>query len=190
MTLLGRLLNNRRAGEAHLAWNLPHLQGPGSLILTSDDFLPDGLLPRVHCAKHVGGEDLSPHLAWTGLPAGTAQLLLVVEDVDVPMAKPAVHCVALIEPATGDLTPGSLAAKRPGAGVRLLRSTVGRGYHGPAPIKGHGPHRYVFQLFALAAPVDGASGATPPLGARPRTLLPALTPQVLGRGRLTGVYER
>ncbi|MGW0859049.1 YbhB/YbcL family Raf kinase inhibitor-like protein [Streptomyces sp. NPDC002690] len=193
MTLLGRLLHNRRAGETHLAWNLPNLQGcgAGALTLTSDGFGPDGSLPRVHCAKHVGGQDISPHLAWTGLPAGTAQLLLVVEDVDVPMAKPAVHCVALIDPAAGDLPPGSLAAKRPGPGVRLLRSTVGRGYHGPAPIKGHGPHRYVFQLFALAAPVDGGPGATPPVDrARPRTLLPLLTPPVLGRARLTGVYER
>lgn len=106
------------------------------------------------------------------------------------MAKPAVHCLALIDPATGELPPGSLAAKRPGPGVRVLRSTVGRGYHGPAPVKGHGPHRYVFQLFALAAPVDRGPGAMPVDRARPRTLLPLLTPPVLGRARLTGVYER
>ncbi|MEU1089537.1 YbhB/YbcL family Raf kinase inhibitor-like protein [Streptomyces sp. NPDC005576] len=190
MTLLGRLLNNRRAGEAHLAWNLPNLQGPGALTLTSQDFGSGDPLPRIHCAKHVGGENFSPHLAWTALPTGTAQLLLVVEDVDVPMAKPAVHCVALIDPRTRHLPPGALAAKEPGPGVRLLRATLGRGYHGPAPIKGHGPHRYVFQLFALAAPVDGSPGAASPDRVRPRTLLAALTPPVLGRARLTGVYER
>jgi hypothetical protein len=27
---------------------------------------------------------------------------------------------------------------------------MGRGYLGQAPIRGHGPHRYVFELFALA----------------------------------------
>ncbi|WP_329454825.1 YbhB/YbcL family Raf kinase inhibitor-like protein [Streptomyces sp. NBC_01497] len=188
MSVLGRLLKNRRAGETHAAWNLPHLHAPELLTLTSRDFEKDGALPLKNCAKTMGGDDLSPHLTWTPPPPGTAQLLLVVEDIDVPMSKPAVHCLALIDPAAGHLEPGALAAKRPGPGVRVLRSTIGRGYHGPAPIKGHGPHRYVFELFALESPLGGASEATD--RARPRALLSAATPPVLGRGRLTGVYER
>ncbi|KPI20416.1 PEBP family protein [Actinobacteria bacterium OK074] len=187
MSPLGRLLKNRRAGDTHTAWNLPNLQGPGLLTLTSQDFDDGAAMPLKTCAKTIRGEDLSPHLAWTPLPPGTAQLLLVVEDVDVPISRPAVHCLALIDPAaTGHLEPGALAARRPGPGVRVLRSSVGRGYHGPAPIKGHGPHHYVFQLFALSAPeIDAAADR-----ARPRALLPAVTAPVLARGRLTGVYER
>jgi phosphatidylethanolamine-binding protein (PEBP) family uncharacterized protein len=52
----------------------------------------------------------------------------------------------------------------------------------------HGPHRYVFQLFALGAPAaaDGVSTAN----ARPRTLLGSVRGPVLARGRLTGTYER
>jgi phosphatidylethanolamine-binding protein (PEBP) family uncharacterized protein len=130
------------------------------------------------------------HLAWTPPPPGTAQLLLVVEDIDVPLAKPAVQCVALIDPASGHLGPGALDARQPSAGVRVLRSTIGRGYHGPAPIKGHGPHRYTFQQFALSTPVDSAPGTTRVDRARPRALLPAITAPVLDRGRLTGVFER
>jgi hypothetical protein len=187
MTLLGRLLHNRHAGETHMAWHLPNLNGPDSLTVTSRHFGDGELLPLEHCAKPIGGDNLSPHLAWSPPPPGTGQLLLAVEDIDVPTSKPAVHCLALIDPAVGHLEPGALAAKRPGAGVRVLRSTIGRGYHGPAPIKGHGPHRYVFQLFALDSPLDGA---TSPDRARPRALLSAVTAPVLGRGRLTGVYER
>ncbi|WP_037607109.1 YbhB/YbcL family Raf kinase inhibitor-like protein [Streptacidiphilus rugosus] len=190
MTLLGRLLVDRRAGETHLAWNLPNLQGPDLLSLTSVEFGDGDSMALPHCAKRVGGGDVSPQLSWTPPPAGTAQLLLVVEDVDVPIAKPAVHCVALVDPDIGRLEPGALAAKRPAAGVRVLRSTLGRGYHGPGPIKGHGPHRYVFQLFALAHPLGGDVTATPPDRARPRVLLPSVGSPVLGRGRLTGVYER
>ncbi|WP_405975989.1 YbhB/YbcL family Raf kinase inhibitor-like protein [Streptomyces sp. NBC_00988] len=191
MTLLGRLLKNRRAGDAHMAWNLPNLQGPEQLTLTSQDFGDGDGMSLKHCAKQIGGDDLSPHLTWAPLPPGTAQLLLVVEDIDVPMAKPAVHCLALINPSAAEhLEPGALAAQHPGPGVRILRSTIGRGYHGPAPIKGHGPHRYVFQLFALSVAVDSASGTTPVDRARPRALLPTITASVLGRGRLTGVYER
>ena len=111
----------------------------------------------------------------------------VVEDIDVPLAKLAVHCLALIDPAAGHLDPGALSARHPGPGVRVLRSTVGRGYHGPAPIKGHGPHHYVFQLFALQAYPDGA---TPVDRVRPRALLPTVPAPVLGRARLTGVFER
>ncbi|MFF6991218.1 YbhB/YbcL family Raf kinase inhibitor-like protein [Streptomyces sp. NPDC010273] len=190
MSLLGRLLKNRRAGETHMAWNLPNLQGPGQLTLTSQEFGDGDTLSLKHCAKQIRGDDLSPGLTWSALPPGTAQLLLVVEDIDVPMSKPAVHCVALIDPATGHLEPGALAARQPGPGVRILRSTIGRGYHGPAPVKGHGPHRYVFELFALAAPVADTSGTTPVDRARPRAFLPTVTAPVLGRGRLTGVYER
>ncbi|MEW2620383.1 YbhB/YbcL family Raf kinase inhibitor-like protein [Streptomyces sp. NPDC048106] len=186
MSLLGRLLKNRRAGETHLAWNMPHLNGPEPLTLTSRDFGDGEAIPLEQCAKTIGGADLSPHLAWTPPPSGTAQLLLVVEDIDVPLTKPAVHCLALLDPASGHLDPGALDGRRPGPGVRLLRSTIGRGYHGPAPVKGHGPHRYIFQLFALSAPVD-----IPRLDrARPRALLAAVTAPVLARARLTGVYER
>jgi phosphatidylethanolamine-binding protein (PEBP) family uncharacterized protein len=186
MTLLGRLLRNRRAGETHLAWNLPNLHGPELLTLTSRNFGDGDSMPLENCAKAIRGDDRSPQLAWTALPPGTAQLLLVVEDVDVPTGKPAVHCVALIDAAVGQLEPGALAAKRPGPGVGVLRSTIGRGYHGPAPIKGHGPHRYVFQLFALSTLVGDGSDTT----SRPRAFLPTVTGPVLGRGRLTGVYER
>jgi phosphatidylethanolamine-binding protein (PEBP) family uncharacterized protein len=190
MTLLGRLLKNRRAGDAHMAWNLPNLQGPELLTLTSRDFGDGRHMPPANAAKHIGGDDLSPHLAWTPPPAGTAQLLLAVEDIDVPMAKPAMHCLALIDPSAGYLDAGALGARQPAAGVRLLRSTIGRGYHGPGPIKGHGPHRYVFQLFALGGPVVSAPEATQPDRERPRALLCGVTGPVLGRGRLTGVYER
>ncbi|MGI5440541.1 YbhB/YbcL family Raf kinase inhibitor-like protein [Streptomyces shenzhenensis] len=190
MTLLGRLLKNRRAGEDHTAWRLPNLQGPETLTLTSRHFSHGDAMPLEHCAKNIGGDNLSPHLAWTATPFGAAQLLLVVEDIDVPLPKPAVHCVALIDPASGHLDPGALDARHSADGVQLLRSTIGRGYHGPAPIKGHGPHRYVFQLFALSTPMDATTATTPVARARPRTLLPAITPPVVARGRLAGVFER
>ncbi|WP_234539865.1 YbhB/YbcL family Raf kinase inhibitor-like protein [Streptomyces shenzhenensis] len=190
MTLLGRILANRRAGDTHAAWNLPNLQGPELLTLTSRHFGDGDTIPLEHCLKNIGGDNLSPHLAWTPPPAGTAEILLVVEDVDVPLAKPAVHCAALIDPAAGHLEPGALDAREPATGVRLLRSSIGRGYQGPGPIKGHGPHRYVFQLFALAAPVDSTPGTASPDRVRPRTLLPAVTAPVLARGRLTGTVER
>lgn len=66
-----------------------------------------------------------------------------------------------------------------------LRSGTGRGHHGPAPVKGHGPHGYVFQLFALGRPVPGAS----PDPARPPEVIAAAC-RVPACGRLDGSCER
>ncbi|MFB7658105.1 MULTISPECIES: YbhB/YbcL family Raf kinase inhibitor-like protein [unclassified Streptomyces] len=190
MTLLGRLLNNRRAGETHTAWNLPNLQGPQSLTLTSQHFDHGGAIPLEHGAKNIGGDNLSPHLAWTPPPSDTAQLLLVMEDIDIPATKPAVHCLALIGPMHEHLEPGALNVPHPSVGVQLLRSTIGRGYHGPAPLKGHGPHRYLFQMFALATPLESSQSSKAVGRTRPRPLVAAISVPVLDRGRLAGVFER
>lgn len=64
MTLLGRLLSNRRAGETHTAWNLPHLQGPELLSLTSRHFDDGAAMSLEQCAKNIGGADVSP--TWPG----------------------------------------------------------------------------------------------------------------------------
>lgn len=188
MGVVGTLLKNRRAGETHLAWNLPSLDGPQTLPLTSAAFAAGAAIPVANAGRRAGGRELSPPLAWGATPDGTAEVLLVIEDVDAPMGAPFVHCVALIAPGVASLAEGALAADAPGDGVRVLRSTMGRGYVGPAPIKGHGPHRYVFQVFALGAPAVGDGSAS--ASAKPRALLAAVPGPVLARGRLTGVYER
>jgi phosphatidylethanolamine-binding protein (PEBP) family uncharacterized protein len=189
MGVVGTLLKNRRAGEAKLAWNLPNLNAPETLTLTSDAFGDGEAIPAEYAGKRAGGRNLSPQLSWSVPPAGTAELLLVVEDTDVPMPRPFVHCVALIEPRVRELPTGGLAARNPAAGVRVLRSGMGRGYLGPEPVKGHGPHRYTFQLFALATAAAAGGGAAAEQ-ARPRALLSAVSGPVLAKGRLTGVYER
>ena len=195
MTIIGRLLKNRRAGETHLAWNMPNLRGAEVLAVTSQDFGDGEAIPLEAAGKRVGGKNLSPDLAWSPPPSGTAELLLVVEDIDAPMPKPFVHCMALIDPwrggpSAGHLEHGALSVQAAPAGVRVLRSGIGRGYLGPEPIKGHGPHRYVFQLFALPASVPGSTGGTGLDQVKPRTVLSSVRGPVLARGRLTGVYER
>jgi Raf kinase inhibitor-like YbhB/YbcL family protein len=189
MAVLGKLLKNRRAGQAGLAWNAPNLAGAPTLALSSPDFEHEATIPTTHASKRIGGADLSPALTWSAVPEGTAQLLLVVEDPDAPTPKPFVHCVALLDPSVTSLDQGALDAGKPADGVRVLRSGMGRGYLGPAPIKGHGPHWYVFQLFALAEPITAAAGGAPLESAKPRDVL-AAAGDVLARGRLDGGYER
>ncbi|ACU74946.1 PEBP family protein [Catenulispora acidiphila DSM 44928] len=171
-----------------LAWDAEHLHSPETLSLTSPDFADGEPIPHVHAGVRLGGEELSPALAWSTAPSETAELLLVIEDPDAPMATPYIHGLALIEPSLTGLSQGALSAEAPGPGVRLLRSSSGRGWIGMAPPKAHGPHRYVFQLFALAEPltITTKGGAEE---AQPRKVLAAAGP-VLARGRIDGLYQR
>jgi Raf kinase inhibitor-like YbhB/YbcL family protein len=190
MAILGTLLKNRRAGQAGLVWNLPALAGQETLGLRSPDFDHEATIGKAHASTRIGGDDLSPALTWNDAPHDTAQLMLVIEDPDAPTRLPFVHCVALLEPTVTTLAAGALNAKNPAAGVRLLRSGMGRGYMGPAPIKGHGPHRYVFQLFASSEPIVSGPGDVALESMKPRDMLAAARGPVLSRGRVDGFYER
>lgn len=188
MGVVGTLLKNRRAGETRLAWNLPNLAGPQTLAVTSAGFADGATIPVVHAGKRAGGQEQSPQLGWDAPPEGTKELLVVIEDIDAPTPTPFVHCVAVVSAQVSALAAGALSADDPGTGVRVFRSGFGRGYIGPAPIKGHGPHRYVFQVFALATTAVADSDEA--RGAKPRALLAAVAGPVLARGKLTGHYER
>jgi Raf kinase inhibitor-like YbhB/YbcL family protein len=192
MAVLGKVLKGRRAGQAGLACNSPNLarQDMPTMTLSSPDFENGAVIPLVHAAKRVGGNELSPALTWTGAPECAAQFLLVMEDPDAPTPKPFVHCVALIDPSVTSIPQGGLNPSTAPSGVLVLRPSMGGpGYLGPAPIKGHGPHRYVFQIFALAEPViTGATGAGLDT-AKPRDVIAAAS-KPLARGRLDGFYER
>jgi hypothetical protein len=193
VALIGKLLMNRRAGEKDLVWNEVVLTGPETLRLSSPAFADGGPIPSEHAGRRIGGANVSPPLTWSELPAGTAQLLLVIEDVDAPTTKPFVHCVALISPdrAADGLPAGALSRDTPGPGVTLLRAQFGSGYRGPEPIRGHGPHRYVCQLFALGTPLPGTVDGMPLTRIPPRKIPPLVASgSLLARGRLTGVYER
>jgi phosphatidylethanolamine-binding protein (PEBP) family uncharacterized protein len=172
LALIGTLLKNRRAGEKNLAWNLSALAGPAGITLSSAAFEHEGEIPLANAGKRAGGQNQSPGLSWIGVPDGTVQLLLFV------------HCVALLEAGLSELPAGGLNKTSEATGVRTLRSGMGRGYLGPEPIKGHGPHRYVFQLFALATAVSAGEAA------KPKAVLATVRGPVLARGRLDGFFTR
>jgi phosphatidylethanolamine-binding protein (PEBP) family uncharacterized protein len=131
VAILGPLLKKKRAGEANLAWHRPALAGPETLALSSPDHGHEASIPKLHVGRHIGGSNTSPALVWSGVPAGTAQLLLIFEDADSPTRSPFVHCVALLEPDVTELPQGGLHKESAAPGVQLLRSTIGRGYRGP-----------------------------------------------------------
>jgi Raf kinase inhibitor-like YbhB/YbcL family protein len=181
---LGSLLRPVRAGESRLAWKDARLAAPRAFALTSPAF-EDGGMMRVRSAASGVGDNLSPPLDWTGVPGDAAELALIVQDPDAPLPWPVTHLIAFgIDPSAGGVEEGALGAGRTDA-IQLGRGSFRRiGYQGPRPVAGHGPHRYVFQMFALVRLIHFDS---PPDLA---TVVAAMARAVLARGQLTGRYER
>ena len=182
---MGRALARMRSGMDHVVSARPELEGtPLTIDLSSPDLVDGGPIPARYTADCNGGVVMSPPLAWTGIPTDARSLVLVVEDADSPTPLPLVHALAWgISPTQTALAEGAITERSD-----LL--TVGRNsflkpqWLPPDPPTGHGPHRYVFQLFAL--------DNRPLLGARDgrHALLMAIAPHVIARGLLIATYER
>jgi Raf kinase inhibitor-like YbhB/YbcL family protein len=181
MALLGRLLRGVRAGAQRSPLTGSDFAAPESITVTSTAFADGGALPSSSAGKGVG-DNTSPPLRWDGRPPETRQTVLIIDDVDVPLPRPLLHTVAVIEPTLDRVAAGAL---QPGtAGIRFIRGDLGhRGYAGPRPIPGHGPHRYRFHVFAIDRPIPDDVGTA-------KALLTAMAGHVLARGTLTGSYER
>jgi Raf kinase inhibitor-like YbhB/YbcL family protein len=181
---LGRLLRNVRAGDRHSVANHPALNGvPETISLESAWFMNGGHMP-LRAALIGIGENISPPFTWTGIPAETVELAIVMEDPDAPLPRPAVHMIVCgISPDRTGLAERSLA--RGTKGVYFGKSTMGtQGYMGPGPVPGHGPHRYVFYILALYRRTEFQS---PP---KLKDFLQDVTGTVAAYGRLTGAFER
>lgn len=165
-----------QAGNA-IAVARPETRAAAALTVTSPDFAAGGAIPLVHSAY---GEGVSPALRWSGLPAGTRSLALMMEDPDATSARPFVHWLAWnIDPATGALPRGAV----PAGTVQGRNSRGSALYFGPRP-HGSRPHHYHFQLFALDAPL------ALPAGASREQLLAAMRGHVLARGDLVGLFAQ
>jgi Raf kinase inhibitor-like YbhB/YbcL family protein len=183
--LLGRLLRGFRAGTRHLARNHPSLRAvPDSIRLQSASFASGGAMPT-RCAGLGVGENTSPALQWSGVPAETEELVLIMEDPDAPLRRPVVHLIALgIAPSRTSFSEGALSQGVPGD-VRFGVGSFNRqGYHGPRPVPGHGPHKYLLQVIALEKSLQFQE--PPTLDA----VLAAANGNVLARGEIVGQFER
>ena len=129
------------------------------------------------------GDDVSPPLSWTGAPASTKSLALIVDDPDAP-SKTWVHWVVWnIPPALIELPEGvsgsATALQSAREGFTDFRKT---GYGGPCPPSG--VHRYMFKLYALDTTL------TPPVKATKQDVLKAMEGHVLAETQLMGTYTR
>jgi len=145
--------------------------------LTSSAFQHDQPIPKRFTGE---GEDASPELSWSDVPAGTQEICLLCDDPDAPRAEPWVHWLV-----------AGMQANRTGLAENETKGLVfghndfgNDAWGGPMPPQGHGVHHYHFRLFALKR----ASGLK--AGFTKAQLLAAIDGAILAEARLTGTYER
>jgi Raf kinase inhibitor-like YbhB/YbcL family protein len=181
---IGLALRNRRAGHHTLVWARPDLQAPESFTLTSPAFDHGAPIPDRHRGR-LFGANISPALAWATPPAGTVELVLIVQDPDAPRREPATHALTLgIDPSLNGIPENGLTDPSPIPGIKHGKGALGhRGWAGPLPPRSHGPHSYAFQLFALDYHPDLPDKFTL------ADALHVMAGHVIARARLDGTYE-
>jgi len=155
-----------------------------ALALTSTAFSHNGPIPKFYTCQ---GKDISPALAWNGLPEGTRSVALIVDDPDAPdPAAPKrtwVHWVLYNIPpsATGLAQAVAPAALPPGTreGTNDWKRT---GYGGPCPPIGR--HRYFHKLYALDVVLPDLKQPTK------AALEKAMQGHVLAKVELMGTYQK
>ena len=152
--------------------------------LRSPAFVPQGEIPRSHTCD---GEDLSPPLAWSGIPAATKSLALIVDDPDAPDPKAPkrvyVHWVLYnIPPDSPGLAEAILPAQLPAGTMEGLNDWGRTGYGGPCPPIGR--HRYFHKLYALDAVLPNLKHPTK------AHLLAAMEGHLLAETQIVATYQR
>ncbi len=156
-----------------------------AIKIQSPAFAANAPIPK----KHTGeGPDVSPPLAWEGVPPASKEIALICDDPDAPRSEPWVHWVLYKIPATSKGLPEGLAARgtltTPPGALNGTNDFGKIGYGGPMPPKGHGTHHYRFRIYALDAALILKPGVTK------QQLLTAMKGHVLAEGELVGTYER
>jgi Raf kinase inhibitor-like YbhB/YbcL family protein len=110
------------------------------------------------------GGNKSPHLAWSGAPAGTKSFAVTCFDPDAPTGSGFWHWLVINIPANVTELPldaGHRSSSKLPNGALATRTDFGTpGYGGPCPPAGDHPHRYLFTVFAAGSETLQATADT------------------------------
>ncbi len=144
-----------------------------AMQLSSAAFRDQARIPTKYTCD---GEEVSPPLTITGIPAAAVTLVLICDDPDAPGGTWD-HWV-LYDLAVGTEIPEGVT----GMGTAGAATGGTLGYESPCPP--HGSHRYVFTVYAL----DNALGF--PAGATKQQVLEGMEGHILAKATLLGRYSR
>ena len=151
-----------------------------SLVINTTAFSEGEMIPTRYTCD---GPDVSPDLAWSGVPDAAETLALICDDPDAPMGT-WVHWVLFNIPSSlsglpAEISPDATLESGARHGTNDFRKL---GYGGPCPPGG--THRYYFKLYALDTELNLDSGATKD------QLLEGMQGHILAEAQLMGTYKR
>lgn len=118
-----------------------------TFTVTSTGFTDGGALPD---AQVQAKGNRSPQLGWSGAPEGTKCFAVTCYDPDAPTGSGFWHwTVANIPADVTELAEGASPGGLPDGAVEGRTDFGEPGFGGAAPPPGHGPHRYIFTVFAV-----------------------------------------
>jgi Raf kinase inhibitor-like YbhB/YbcL family protein len=159
-----------------------------SFEVTSNDVADGETMGNEHVADMAGGDNVSPHLRWSGFPSETKGFAITCYDPDAPTGSGFWHWAVAGVPADVTELPrgaGDPSGKDLPKGAVQLRNDAGRvGYIGAAPPQGDRVHRYFFAVHALDTDKLDVPAEAPPawLGFN-------ITFHVIARGTLVALYQ-
>jgi len=156
--------------------------GDAMLSIGSSAFRDGTAIPRKHTCE---GDDVSPVLEWSGVPAAAKSLALIVDDPDAP--DPAAPRTTWVHWVVYDIAPTAKGIPEGGRpmpeGARAGRNDWQRtGYGGPCPPIGR--HRYFHKLYALDVVLGDLAEPTK------ADLEAAMHGHVIATAVLVGTYEK
>lgn len=155
-----------------------------SFTLTSSAFAHNGHIPRRYTCQ---GDDVSVPLSWSGVPAGTKSLALIVDDPDAPDPQAPrmtwVHWVLYnVPPSATGIQEAVKSGELPAGTREGLNDWKRTGYGGPCPPVGR--HRYFHKLYALDTVLSGLEQPNK------ATLEQAMRGHILAQVELIGTYQK
>ncbi|MCJ1434824.1 hypothetical protein MMC27_004194 [Xylographa pallens] len=192
---LSWLLANQKGRHANL-----FTKGPAfvdfpepTFVVDSPDCGPSGSYMKPQYTQV--GEDRFPELTWSAPLVGVKEYIIVIEDPDAPLPKPATHALFYSIPAQTsrvtavDIKPvlGSEKERKLNGGFKYGKNVRGTIYGGPRPLLNHGPHDYYYQVVALKESIDIAKMSATPTKSE---LAAAISGKVAGWGAWIGKFER
>lgn len=156
-----------------------------AMNLTSSSWHEFGFVGSNYLCTNQGGDNISPQLSWSDVPANTRSFVLFLHDPDAPHAAGFVHWVVYIDDSRIKSLDTGYTPVAAGPVVFGMNGSDKNAYFGPCPPAGTGLHRYVFTLYALNTQLETKKVAT----LDQHDLVNLLYGKVIKQATFTGFYR-
>lgn len=167
---------NKSSPQSTVSTSEKLINNINNMKITSPSFENNRNIPPKYTCD---GENISPPLEFSDVPAGARSLVLILHDPDAPLAGGFTHWVIFnIDPSTKEIAENS----RPASGVEGVNSSGKTGYASPCPPSG--VHHYQFKFYALDETLNLDSSA------KREDVEKAMEGHALDQSMLVGLYQR